>query len=872
MGALIAPVIKFVASITLKQALVGLAVYAGINYTVKAAMKKGAGDNMGGLTISRKDPAAPRKLLYGESRVGGTIVWSKTAGDKNEYLYQVFALGDSSRLSPQGGIVGMAPAINDGYAIYFDNVLKAYLSNGSWVYPDDLNADDISIQFFDGTQTAPPSLLLEANQPFNSTHKFAGIGGAVVKLKYDQKKFPTGLPVISFRVSGRLVYDPRKDSTSDAYDSDLGVSTHRPTNASTWEYSENPALCLLDYMRDQLFGIEFNIDRYDVETVGLAATVCDQNVLLSNGLTEKRYTLNGVVNSANSIIDNIEDMLTSMAGRIYYSEGKYKIFSSNYRAPLQSGYDITEDMIVGEVELLTAASKKDLYNRVQGKYRDKINNYVIASYPTQTNPAFAASDNNEVLALDLDLPFTDSHTTAQRIAKYTLYRSRNMRTIQLKVNMKGFQYCVGDIVNIHFDKFSYTPKAFEIQNIKLVIDPKQGMVVELTALEDSPTSFDWDEANDELAHQNIISITNYDGKSVSAPDTIFGEFSVVSDDDGNGTPKLSIQIEDEPDAFVTHYQLFIYRLPFSGATGHEEFLTDAQEFTLNRDFADRRTHMVDIVDRRVGAYRIAVQAVNINGIFSDVTATDFIITDEDRLRILPPPQGGLIIVQQFGALTTPTVQQIEAAKGSPVAEFDQIIYQQINSAGEVLDSKIYVFQAEAKILHIFNRFQSSSPAHRQGASRCFVDVMVEVTAAQGGTWDFDVTYTAAQLKAFHNTGLYAEALPASGTAPVKVDIYSTEAELNSLRGQTTDGELIYSNTFIDQNKIKMQQSSTQRALFRFEIKQNPWMSQTTQIPSQSNIGTLYALFAGVSFKYTLNNIPTETGGRTAIQLYRAGAP
>ena len=48
-------------------------------------------------------------------------------------------------------------------------------------------------------------------------------------------------------VKGKKVYDPRKDSTSDAYDSSLGVSTHRSNTASTWQYSSNP-LAMRDYL------------------------------------------------------------------------------------------------------------------------------------------------------------------------------------------------------------------------------------------------------------------------------------------------------------------------------------------------------------------------------------------------------------------------------------------------------------------------------------------------------------------------------------------------------------------------------------------------------------------------------------------------
>ena len=850
MGALIAPVVKFVASITVKKALIGLAVYAGINYTVKAAMKKAAGDNLGGLTISQKDPAAPRKILYGESRVGGTIVYSKTEGDDNEYLYQVYVLGDSFRVSQMTGTVGQAPALDAIYAIYFDNELVLNYMNGAWQYWNGYTTEDVNFNYWDGTQTGTPtSLLLEYNQPFDAQHRFVGIGGIAVKLKYDQEKFPNGLPNITFHTTGRSVYDPRKDSTSDAYDSDLGVSTHRATNPATWEYSNNPALCLLDYMRDKFYGIEFNIDRYDVETIGLASTVCEQQILLSNGLYHDRYTLDGVVNTANSINDNIEDMLTAMAGRVYYSEGKYRFYSSSYRTPLPSPYDITEDMIVGDVELLTAASKKDMYNRVQGKFRDENNKYVITSYPTQTNPAYVNADNGEVLTLDLDLPFTTDHRRAQRIAKYTLGRSRNMRTISMRLNMKGYQYCVGDIVNVHFSKFSYTPKAFEIQNIQIQLDPDAGMVVDIVALEDSPTAFDWDAANDELAEQSILAIARYDGRTVTAPIAVNASFIVVSDVQLNTSPKLSIIIDDNPNPFITHYQLYVYRIPAPNAPGHREYLSSSQEFTLTRDFGLRKKHTIDVVDRRVGHYRVTVQAVNISGVYSDVTSAEFEITQSHRDQMLVTPEDSVILVQQTGDLDDePNLADVEEAKGSPVAPNDEIIYQQVQN-GVVVDSKVFNYQSTIKVLNVMESFARSTTNYLPNSDRIFVDVWVSVTAPQGGTWSSQILAG----NPMYNSVTFLN----KGT----ISIYDTSSEVQSLyndvveqeiAGQTYQTEVYRGNDFLENvqpmSTAQYFKAPVQKALFRFELN-SQYVNDTN---NSWSIGSYYKI------KYTVNTNVYET--------------
>ena len=64
-----------------------------------------------------------------------------------------------------------------------------------------------------------------------------------------------------------------------------------------------------------------------------AANICDETVALAGGGTENRYTFDGVVDTANTPKSNLEQMLTSMAGTLYYSNGKWSIKAGAYVTP-----------------------------------------------------------------------------------------------------------------------------------------------------------------------------------------------------------------------------------------------------------------------------------------------------------------------------------------------------------------------------------------------------------------------------------------------------------------------------------------------------------------------------------------------------------
>src|SRR5690606_26271003 len=93
------------------------------------------------------------------------------------------------------------------------------------------------------------------------------------------------IPSLSAIVQGRPVYDPRKDSTKAG-----GSGAHRADDPDTWEWSRNPVLCALDYIRAGSADIDWpdgvppfqGLAAPDTEIdwphVMAAANLCDEDV------------------------------------------------------------------------------------------------------------------------------------------------------------------------------------------------------------------------------------------------------------------------------------------------------------------------------------------------------------------------------------------------------------------------------------------------------------------------------------------------------------------------------------------------------------------------------------------------------------------
>jgi hypothetical protein len=815
-----------------------VAVVGTVSYLSKRSLAKAMRENkdsIQGMTFNVKSPDAARRIIYGQVRVGGVLVYSTTEDRvengktfENEYLYQVYALADTAHVHSVTG--APQPALSSLVSLAFD---KEYIANhtgnnnfiytSEWAKANTANqqSDHLKFEFFDGSQTTASPLMLETSD-WTSSHILKGVAYVACRFKFDQEKFQQGLPNVSCLVRGRKVYNGA-----------LGTSPDQP---ETWFYNTNSAACLADYIRDPVYGLGESQDVFDSARFSTAISVCAENISQTPTM-KSRYTCNGIINTDQTLQSNIEDLLSSMAGALYYSSGKFIIApkvptDSSYYPNVESA-TVDEDMMVGGVKLVTKSTRRNQYNTVQGKFASEENKFVVASFPTRQNTSYIADDGQK-LTLDITLPFTTNNADAQRIAQITLESSRQQATIQLELSIEAMKFMVGDLINVKYEKFGYNTKTFQIQNMRFVPHAERGIYVQVTALEEDSNAYVWD-SSDEIVFQNIQALSRFDGGTVSAPSGIFAEYTVVADNILNTTPKIAVTINDEPNAFITHYQLYIYPIPAAGVGGHEQYLIDSTEFTLNKDYANRKRHLVDVVDDRTGHYRVAVQAVNILGVYSPVTTFDFEITKQQQNEISDNSGGTVIIVQQTGALDPePNEADVEEAKGSPISDNDTVIYQQVDDNNEVIDSVIYEFNSGIKIFNLMAIYSMSHPAYFSNLSRVFVDVWVEAnTGITGGTWSAQVTNT-------QNGGTQ------SLDAHTSTTIYDNDLDIQTLYNETVDGYDVYrANDFL----VNVQPMSTtryigqgrQKAMFRFEV----------DAQYVNHVSNDYNLMSEYQFRYTI---------------------
>jgi len=417
-----------------------------------------------GSKFANRAATAPRQIVYGECRVGGTIAHMETAGTDNHMLHMIVVLAGHEIQSVEKvrlndiDLTSTTSTINSKEVHTVTNSDFTNTDNPN-AFPsgrlirfsvnlgaDDQVADNFAVQSLAGT-----------TQGILSTDRFRGCAYVYMQMIYDQEKFGGGMPAISFQVKGKKVFDPRDSSTA---------------------FSSNPALIIRDFITDKTYGLKaLSSEINDTTNAGgfaAAANICDQNVTLADGSsTEKRYTANGFTNMSATGTGIIEGLLTSMAGQMTYTNGKFNLFAGAAQTP---SLTVTDDNLLEPITLNTKSSTGELFNTVKPTFIDASRNFIPTDAPVYQDDTFLTEDTpngttsdkpNFVKQMETRLPFTTTNTMAQRIGRIALLSQRKTMVLSCLVDLKFMQLQPCDWVYVDNERLSFDQKVFEVINWSL---------------------------------------------------------------------------------------------------------------------------------------------------------------------------------------------------------------------------------------------------------------------------------------------------------------------------------------------------------------------------------------------------------------------
>jgi len=225
-------------------------------------------------------------VIYGQRRVGAQIVYMDTADNRSKDLFVVYALAVGeveeivgNTIELDGNSITDTKRFRDGWYLGSDKISSGAgsLNTASQIGTNNGSASAgssgtdpskryravFNLHHGAASQTADPMLTASISSKWTSAHKLNGIAYIASSFEYDTKGIFRGVPQLTVVVKGRKVFDPRT-----AAGQTFG-------NTSTYTWSDNAALCVLDYITNDEYGKGLGSTEVNFDTFGTAADACD---------------------------------------------------------------------------------------------------------------------------------------------------------------------------------------------------------------------------------------------------------------------------------------------------------------------------------------------------------------------------------------------------------------------------------------------------------------------------------------------------------------------------------------------------------------------------------------------------------------------
>jgi hypothetical protein len=418
-------------------------------------------------------PATDNKLpvAYGDSYFGGTVI-DVQMSNQNKELYAVIALceqtGDlfSSNPGTPSSRTASVITIDD---VYLNNQRITFKADGTTIdyTTDDTGVQDsnssglVGIYLYQGNSNSPmlpcqtgtttpiagsvPAVAYSIMPGWGSSHSLQNTIFAIVKMNYDPSKGQRSIPALKFHVRNTL---------------------------------NKPGDVLHDYMTNVMYGGGLEEAMIDSASITALNTYSDALVTYPPYSAQKRYTVNGLIRTTESVMSNMERIAGTAGSYVTYdiSTGKWGVLINKVTA---KSLDFNDSNIIGQIAL-TGTALDSFYNSVEVQFpyaylKDQMN------FVRVDLPEVYRSQNEPDNQLQITHELTNNIVQASILANLDLRQSREDLTVVFSTDYSKFNTQVGDVVGITNSVYGWTNKLFRVVRLKRNDSEDGRLTLEITA-------------------------------------------------------------------------------------------------------------------------------------------------------------------------------------------------------------------------------------------------------------------------------------------------------------------------------------------------------------------------------------------------------
>lgn len=520
-----------------------------VNFAVSAIVTRVFGQSQQGPQDSGTREQVPPSntsaipIVYGDAYLGGTFVDAVLSEDQ-KVMYYVLAV---SCISPNGQFSFDTTDMYYGdRLIEFDETDQAkvvsltdeaenvdnkingslyiylYKSNQSGVITP-LNSsylpNDGQVM---GATTIPAGLRWPA-----SGRQMNGLAFAIVRLHYSTDAGTTNLSPITFKTSQYL----------------NGTGVAKP--GDVW----------YDYITNTAYGGAVDPAFVDAASATALNTYSDETITFQtytgSPSTQPRYRINGVIDAGQSVLNNLDKVMTCCDSWMAYNaaSGKWSIVVNKAET---SAFSFDDDNIIGEIRV-SATDLTQSINQVEAKFpnaeaRDQPDFVNIAT------PSGLLYPNEPVNKYSVSYDLVNDSVRAQYLANRILEQAREDLIVSFSTTYYGIQVDAGAVVSVTNSDYGWTNKLFRVVKVNEASLPDGSLGARLEMTEYSAAVYD---------DFNITQYTPVPNSGLASP-TYFSALTaptVSASRPAASIPSFDVQVTIPSTGRVTFANLFYTTTP-----------------------------------------------------------------------------------------------------------------------------------------------------------------------------------------------------------------------------------------------------------------------------------------------------------------------
>lgn len=196
--------------------------------------------------------------------------------------------------------------------------------------------------------------------------------------------------------------------------------------------------------------------------------------------TTNNFTINGIIDTNNSLIDNINTIATAATSWVTYdyTTGKWSVIINKVASSIKS---FDDSNIIGNIDIIQT-DLTGLYTGVTIEYPDKDlrNQTDIITLEVDSSQLFQTESEK---ILSLSFPIINNSIQAEYVGAVELNQNRLDKVIQFSTDYTSIGLKAGDVIDITNTTYGYTNKKFRITKLTEVDADDGTIVINITALE-----------------------------------------------------------------------------------------------------------------------------------------------------------------------------------------------------------------------------------------------------------------------------------------------------------------------------------------------------------------------------------------------------